>query len=346
MNKRRAITIKDIARKFNCSPSTVSRALNNHPSINVYTRKNIQEYAEKLGYQPNKASLSLLNKKTYTVGVIVPNITGYFNAAILDGIQTILEPQGYALNIFQTNEFYEAEVNFIHKLLANRVDGIFVSVASETKDYSHFEKVIQQEIPLIFFDRGCAVEANLVRVDHYSGAVMAVEHLIQMGCRRIAHLKGPEGLSVTQERLTAYYDVLKKHDLPIKEEYILAAGFRTIKGVYPTQKLLALPEPPDGIFAVNDNIAMAAMHVIREHGLRVPDDIAIVGFDDEPHAAYCFPTLSTIAQPTLELGKEAALLFLQQIQTEVEHFTVKEVVLPSQLIIRNSSLKNHPPTTS
>ncbi len=111
---------------------------------------------------------------------------------------------------------------------------------------------------------------------------MAVEHLIQMGCQRIAHLKGPEGLSVTQERLTAYLDVLRKHGLAIREEYILPTGFRTFKGAYPTKKLLALAEPPDGIFAVKDNIAMAAMHVIREHGLTVPDDIAVIGFDDEP----------------------------------------------------------------
>ncbi len=150
MSKPKIITIKDIARKFNCSPSTVSRALKDHPSINVYTRKHIQEYAQKLGYQPNRVSLSLLNKKTYNVGVIVPNITGYFNAAILDGIQTILEPQGYTVSIFQTKEFYEPEVSYINNLLANRVDGIFVSVSSETKDYSHFQRVMEQEVPLIY----------------------------------------------------------------------------------------------------------------------------------------------------------------------------------------------------
>lgn len=339
MSKPKIITIKDIARKFNCSPSTVSRALKDHPSINVHTRKHIQEYAQKLGYQPNRISLSLLNKKTYNVGVIVPNITGYFNAAILDGIQTILEPQGYTVSIFQTKEFYEPEVSYINNLLAHRVDGIFVSVSSETKDYSHFERVLAQQVPLILFDRDCEIAAPTVRVDHYSGAVMAVEHLIQMGCRRIAHLKGPEGLSVTEERLAAYLDVLKKHNLAIREEYILSTGFRTFKGAYPTKKLLALPNPPDGIFAVNDNIAMAAMHVIREQGLKVPDDIAVIGFDDEPHAAYCHPTLSTIKQPTVELGKEVAMLFLNQIQGEQQQTLKQEIVLPSELVIRNSSLK-------
>lgn len=335
----RAVTIKDIAARFHCSPSTVSRALNNHPSINEYTRKHIQEYAEQVGYQKNSVSLSLLNKKTFSVGVIVPYITGFFNASVLDGIQSVLEPLGYTLTILHSKEFFEPEVNIVEKLIANRVDGIFISAASETRDFSHYEKILRANIPLILFDRDCPFPAHKVRVDHFSGAVMATEHLIRMGCKRIAHLKGPEGLSVSEVRLEGYLEALRRNNLPIDESLIRPAGFKAMKGVYPTRQLLELPYPPDGIFAVNDNVAIAAMRVIREKGLKIPDDVAVVGFDNEPHAQFLTPSLTTIEQPSLELGREVAHIFLNHIKPENEPYPAQEIILPTQLIIRESSLK-------
>lgn len=338
MKKGKSVTIKDIARKFKCSPSTVSRALNNNLSINEHTRKNIQEYAEKMGYQRNAISLSLVNQKTWTIGIIVPNIIGYFFAAVIDGIQSTLEPLGYTLTIFQTKEFVELEVNYIKKLLSIRVDGIFVCVAQETKEFSHFETVIKQGVPLIFFDRSCSFKTHHVTVDQFSGAVMAVEHLVKMGCKRIAHLKGPQGLTIAQQRFEAYLQVLKKHNLPILDELIIPTGFTIWKGVYPVKQLLDLPIPPDAIFAANDQIALAAMHVIKERGLEVPKDIAVVGFDNEPHTAYCYPTITTVAQPTIDMGREAAQIFINQVNAE-EEFPIQNINLPAELIIRESSLK-------
>lgn len=339
MRQEKPPTIKDIAKKFNCSPSTVSRALNNHTSINIHTRQNIQEYAEKVGYQRNKTALNLLNSKTYTIGVVVPNITSYFNAAIIDGMQKVLEPLGYALMIFITKEMYDSEVKFIEKLLSNNADGIFVSISSETRDFSHFKKVMDRGIPLIFFDRECDFPTHRVGIDHYLSAKMAVQHLIEMGCRRIAHLKGPEGLAVTQSRLKAYLDTLKEYGLPIDENLIQSAGFKGIKAVFPTRKLLALDEIPDGIFATNDETAVAAMHTIQQHGLKIPQDIAVIGFDNEPSTAFNNPSLSTIFQPRAELGEEVAHVFLQDLNDKTGNYPMQHIVLPTQLIIRDSTLK-------
>ena len=248
MQYGKPVTIKDIAKRFNCSPSTVSRALNDHLSINLHTRRNIQEYAREVGYQRNKTAVNFSRSKTETVGVMVPSIISFFDSAIIDGMQKVLEPAGYALNIFQTKETFHSEVNFIEKLLNNNADGIFVSVSSETRDYSHFEKVNQRGIPLILFDRNCDFPAHKVRVDHYLSARMAVQHLIDMGCRRIAHLKGPDGLEVSHRRLQGYVDTLEEAGLPIDEALIETAGFQGAKAVFPTRKLLKLKEIPDGLF--------------------------------------------------------------------------------------------------
>ncbi len=346
MSRHRSVTIKDIAKRFNCSPSTVSRALNNHPSINEHTRRNIQEYAVEIDYQRNSVSLSLLNQQTFTIGVVLPEVVGFFESAVIDGIQSVTQPSGYTLNICLTKESHKLEVEYIQKLMSIRVDGMIVEVAQETQDFTHLEQITRRKVPLILIDRDCpSILAHRIRVDDYKGAFQATEHLIRMGCRRIAHLRGPKGLSISENRLNGYLDALRAGGVPIQEQYILPAGFSVERALYPMQQLLSLCEAPDGLFAVNDNIAIGAMHVIREQGLRIPEDIAVVGFDNDPHAAYYTPSLSTVAQPALELGKEAGRLFLEQakrLESEEEALTqeeFEEIILPTELIIRNSSLR-------
>lgn len=348
MSRHRSVTIKDIARRFNCSPSTVSRALNDHPSINALTRLNIQEYAREIDYQRNSVSLSLLNQQSYTIGVVLPDVAGFFEAAVIDGIQSIIHPNGYTLNICLTRESHKLEAEYIKKLLSVRVDGIFVEVAQETQDFAHLEQITRRRVPLILIDRDCpTLPAHRVTVDDYNGAFLAVEHLIRVGCQRIAHLSGPKGLSVSEHRLQGYLDALRKYGHPFRPEYLLPAGFSVDRALYPMQQLLEMAEPPDGLFAVNDNIAIGAMHVIRERGLRIPEDIAVVGFDNDAHAAYYSPSLSTVAQPAFELGKVAARLFLDQVKLldKPEETPLPSpadfdrIVLPSELIIRDSSLR-------
>ncbi len=331
------ITIKDIARKFKCSPSTVSRALNDNPVINEETRKTIQEYAERMGYQRNIISLSLLNKSSKTLGVILPNINHFHESSMLEGLQSTFQPLGYLLNICVTNESYELEKQYIERLLANRVDGIFLSISQETYDgghYEHIEKVIRRDIPLVYIDRKYdAALANGVIVDDYDGAFMATQHLIEIGCRRIAHLRGPKGLTVSEYRFNGYRDCLLKHNLEVDEALICTTNFEVESAIEPTKYLLNLPERPDAIFGVNDHVCIGAMSVIREQNIKIPQEIALVGFDDSPIAQYFSPPLSSVQRQSRQIGLEASELLLAQLNNKV----LDSKVLASKLIIRDSS---------
>lgn len=342
MNTKRPVTIKDIAKKFKCSPSTVSRALNNHYSINEDTRKNIQEYAQRIGYQRNSVSLSLLNKLTGSLGIIVPTISNYYESSVIDGLHSALQPLGYSLTICVTNESSRLEAEYISRLLANRVEGIFLSVSQDTYDSGqcvHLETVLQRQIPLIFIDRDYAgLNASRVTVDDYHGAYAVVEHLVKMGCKRIAHLKGPNGLTVSEQRLSGYLDCLKRYQLPIDDELIINTNFKIDSAVVPTKNLLDLAPPPDAIFGVNDQVTIGAMRVIKDRGLQIPQDVALVGFDNSPTSAYTYPSLTTVARPGREIGTEAARLFLRQLNT-TDDFSEETIILPSNLIIRESSLR-------
>lgn len=331
------ITIKDIARKFKCSPSTVSRALNDNPVINEETRKTIHEYAEKMGYQRNIISLSLLNKSSKTLGVILPNINHFHESSMLEGLQSTFQPLGYLLNICVTNESYELEKQYIERLLANRVDGIFLSISQETYDgghYEHIEKVVRRDIPLVYIDRKYdAALANGVIVDDYDGAFMATQHLIEIGCKKIAHLRGPKGLTVSEYRFNGYRDCLLKHNFPIDETLICTTNFEVESAIEPTKYLLDLPERPDAIFGVNDHVCIGAMSVIRQKNILIPQEIALVGFDDSPIAQYFCPPLSSVQRQSRQIGLEASELLLGQLNNHI----LDSKVLPSKLIIRDSS---------
>lgn len=339
MNK--PITIKDIARKFKCSPSTVSRALNNHPSINEDTRRNLQEYAQKAGYQRNQVSLNLLNKKTASIGVIVPTINNYYESAVIEGIDAVLQPLGYTLNICVTNERYLLESEYVAKLLSNRVEGIFLSVSQETYDsghYEHLEDAGKRSVPLIFIDRDYeGFAAGSVTIDDYHGAYAAVEHLISIGRTRIAHLKGPNGMAVAEQRFRGYVSCLKKYGIPVDDSLIVNTNFKVESALEPTAHLLQLTPPPDAIFGVNDQVAIGAMKVIRGKGLLVPGDIAVVGFDDSPISAYISPSLTSVARPGRQIGEEAAKIFLNSLPGVTKSDKPVQIVLPSQLVVRDSS---------
>lgn len=337
MNK--PVTIKDIAKKFKCSPSTVSRALNNHPSINEDTRRNLQEYAQKVGYQRNQVSLSLLNKKTANVGVIVPTINNYYESAIIEGMDEVLQNMGYTLNICVTNEQYLLEAEYVEKLLSNRVEGIFLSVSQETYDsglYEHLEHIVKRGLPLIYIDREYeGFATGSVTIDDYHGAFAAVEHLILTGRKRIAHLRGPKGMALAEQRFRGYIECLQKYDLAVDDSLIITTNFKVESAIEPTEALLALKRPPDAIFGANDQVAIGAMKVIRSKGLSVPKDIAIAGFDDSPISAYIDPSLTSVARPGRKIGVEAAKIFKRY--QENGQISNSNLILPSELIVRDSS---------
>ena len=340
MNSKNPVTIKDIAKKFKCSPSTVSRALNNHPLINEDTRRNIQEYAQKVNYQRNSVSLSLRNKKSATLGVIVPTLNHFHETAMIEGLQSVLQIHGYMLAICVTNESYLLEKQYIDKLLANRVEGVFLSVSQETYDsghYEHLDDMSQRNIPLIFIDREYdGVPNSSITVDDYLGAFAATEHLIQRGCRRIAHLKGPNGMAVSEQRFRGYKECLAKHALDFDEELIATTNFKAESAIVPMRRLMSLTKPPDGVFGVNDYVSIAAMQVILDLGFSILKQVAVIGFDNSPFSAYVNPSLSSVNRSSRILGEEAARLFLNNMEGQTRQ--KEHIILPPELIIRDSTL--------
>ncbi|HMB62169.1 MAG TPA: LacI family DNA-binding transcriptional regulator [Eudoraea sp.] len=337
--KKGRVTITDIARELNVAPSTVSRALNDHPALRKETKEAVRALAEKLDYQPNLMALNLLRKKSNTIGVIVPEITSHFFSAIITGIQDVIGSSEYNIMICLSNESYEEEAVIIKKLLKIQVDGVLVSPASATKDFDHFRSLQKNGIPVVVFDRDCpGLEADKVLVDDYAGAFQAVEYLIRSGCVKIAHLGGPLNLSTTKHRLQGYLDALENGKVPVRNEYIAhVKGFSHDDGLKPAKKLLKLQDSPDAIFAMNDNIAISAMHVARNMGLRIPDDISIVGFDDEPHSSYFRPSLSTVWQPVYSLGMLSARIVLHRLMDDDNKKGFRQEIFKPELVIRGSS---------
>lgn len=338
--KNRPATIKDIARKLGISISTVSRSLRNFPEVNPETRKAVLDMAEKLDYQPNSIATSLVKKKTNTIGVVIPSFVIYYYAHAISGIQETAAKAGYNVMVCHSNESYATEVFNVQALTASRVDGLIVSITKETNNIEHFRQVQRKGTPLVFFNRIPEdIEAPCVVVDDYFGAFQAVEHLIQSGSTRIAHIAGPASLQLTRNRMNGYIDALKKYELPVEEPLIVHGDFTINKARECTRYLLALAQPPDAIFAVNDQSAFGAMFEIKARGLRIPQDVAIVGFTNEPLTELVEPALTTVAQPVYELGKIAAELFLARTVSDPKTYVPETRVLKTELVIRNSSVK-------
>jgi len=337
--KKSRTTITDIARELGISPSTVSRALNNHPAISDKTRKAVVKLARKKNYQPNLLALHLLQKKTNTIGVIVPEITSYFFSSIINGIQDYVNSLGVNMIIGQSNESYEEEKSIVQTFTSINVDGFLISPSSQSKKNDHMEMLVESNIPLVIFDRDCTgIEVDKVFVDEYNGAFQAVEYLIQTGCRRIAHIGGPQTLSTARHRLRAYKDALQKHGLSVLKEYMVeASGFAPEHGIEPCKKLLTLPEPPDAIFTINDGVAIGSMYVIKEAGIEIPNEISVIGFDDDPHSSYFKPSLSTVWQPTYEMGMLSARMLMKRISSNKKLSKLRIETLSPELVVRGSS---------
>lgn len=339
MLKKGRVTITDIARKLKIAPSTVSRALNDHPALKKETKEAVKALAEKWDYQPNLLALNLLQRKSNTIGVIVPEITSHFFSAIVTGIQDVVGSSDYNIMICLSNESYEEEMTIVKKLSKIQIDGVLVSPSSETKDFDHFRRLQKSGIPVVVFDRDCpGLEADKVLVDDYSGALQAVEYLIGSGCKNIAHLGGPLNLSTTVHRLNGYLDALKKNNMPIRPEYIVhVPGFSHKDGAKPAKILLRLENLPDAIFAMNDNIAISAMHEAKKMGLRIPEDISIIGFDDDPHSSFFTPSLSTVWQPVYNIGMLSARILLSHLKNKDNQLEFRREIFKPELVIRTSS---------
>ena len=338
MGKKR-VTIKDLAQELNVSTSTVSRALQDHPALKLETRERVKALAKKWNYQPNTLALDLLRQSSKIIAVIVPEITSHFFSSTIVGIQDVMVSTEFNIMVFISNESYEEEARIIEKLSKIQLAGVLVAPSSETKNFDHFRSLQGNGIPLVIFDRVCVgLEAHKVLVDDYRGAFEAVDYLIKTGCKRIAHITVFSHLSTNSNRLRGYIDALKKNGLPvIKEMIIQTEGFNHEDGIVPVETLLKSNNLPDAIFAVNDRLAVSAMRTAKKLDFKIPDDISIIGFDDEPHSSYFTPPLSSVWQPVYSMGMLSVRILLQEIKEESTQF--RNEIFKTELVIRGTSRK-------
>jgi DNA-binding LacI/PurR family transcriptional regulator len=336
---KRHISLKDLANELGVSISTVSRALKNHPDISTELTQKIQKLASEKNYSPNPLAMGLLRQQTRMIGVIVPDIVTHFFASIISGIEAVAEKNGYYVVIASSQESYKKEVEVVENLLKARAEGIIACLSQETKDFSHFEKLVQNEIPLVFFDRVCeSLNVPTVIVDGADAVKSIVRHFHTNGCKRIAYISGPEYLNISKNRKEGYIEGLRENNIVYHPELLIECNLSAKEATEATRQLLNLKEKPDAIFGINDTVAFAAMKEIKRQGLKIPDDIALVGFTDEFHSTVVDPPLTSVTHPTFQIGQEAARLFFQWIE-KGNSFT-EQVVLPTELIIRKSSVKN------
>ena len=330
------VTIKDIARELGISPSTVSKALKGHPDISSSTRKAVQDLVEKWNYKPDPIALSLKGGLSKTIGVIVPEIVHYFFSTVISGIEDLANESGYHVMFCQSNELYQKEVKAVDTLLASRVDGILVSLSKSTFDFSHFTKIRESDIPLVFFDRICeAIDTDRVIVDDETGAYEAVTHLIKTGCRNIVHLSGPQNLQIGKGRKNGYIRAIREAGIQLIEENIIYCDTAEEARVV-VPGLLKRTIIPDGIFAVNDLTAAEAMKVVKMNGLRVPEEISVVGFTSGMISDLTDPSLSSVEQHGYEIGKEAVGLLIKRIEHKIE-LPSQTKVIKTELVVKGSS---------
>ena len=340
LKTKKKITIKDIANVLGITPSAVSKALNDHPRISKETKLAVKQIAQNLNYQPNHLASALRRGKSNLVGVIVPRTTSNFFSSVLENIEKVLNKEGYNVIITQSNESYERECRNIDTLLFTQVDGIIASLANETIDFSHFEKIKAKGIPLILYDRGDNdIDVDYIGIDDYDSSCMVVEHLIDQNCKRIAHIGGRRHTRIFKNRIVGFIDTLKKHNLPFEDDLILECDLTLEDGRQQMEKLLKLPIPPDAVYVASDYAALGALQVMKEHNIKVPEDIALVGFSNEPFTSFVSPPISTVNQHSSQIGRIAAETFIKRINEKNWKPKLTKNILKSELIIRDSSNK-------
>ncbi len=333
-------TINDLAKELNVTASTISRALNDNPRISDETKRLVKEAAKRAGYRLNGVASALRSGRTYTIGVIVPTADRSFFSSIVRGIEDITNKTGYNLMICQSNDSNKSEIEDINALLRAQVDGIVLSIAKETSDYKHFEDLRERGVPLVLFDRVThKAGVSTVTVDDYRGAYKATEHLIEQGCRRIATFVGEhQHINIYKERFRGYKDALADYKVPFYSEYVHTSSLGIDGGREGATTMWALPQPPDAIFCQSDFSALGAMQFLKEKGLKIPHDVALVGFANEPFTAYIEPALTTVDQHPVDMGQTVAKLFLEQIESDDTSTLTKNITLNADLVIRQSSL--------
>lgn len=319
------VTISDIAKNLNTTPATVSRALKDHPRISKETKARILAYAEEVGFQINKVASSLRSGKTHVIGVMIPSALINFFGSVVHGIESLANDAGYTILIYQTNEKREYEVKGLDTFLSARVDGILVSLSKETKDYAHFEEVKKKGIPIAFFDRtNEQIGISSIVVDDFKGGFMATEHLIQNGYKKIAHISGPLHIKGFQDRFLGYKSALQKYNIPYDANLLYKGDISIEAGIAGVNHFHAEGIDFDGIFAIEDFTALGALKQLKALNYRIPEDVGLIGFANENFGEFVTPTMSSIDQQTIKMGKEAFKLILDLIEAKEKNNTLEE----------------------
>lgn len=335
MNKPQ-ITIKDIARELGVSPSTVSRALKDNPDISQETRETIQKYAREHHYKPNALALNLRTNRSNTIGVIIPQLVHHFFSCVLSGIEETAAKAGYNILVAQSNEKYEQEVKIVHSFLATRVCGVIASLAKDTSQYDHYQELLDNDIPIVFYDRICTgINTERVVVDDYAGAFAAVEYMIQTGCKRIFFYTAAAHLEISKNRRNGYLDAMKKYKIPVAESMIRLCDTRE-QAIAITPDLLEQKDRPDGFFAINDETASGILYACKLAGLKVPDEVSICGFTDGAIAQSTDPKLTTVEQHGDEVGRSAIGLLIDKIEGNKEIKSSNKIVR-TNLVVRGTT---------
>jgi DNA-binding LacI/PurR family transcriptional regulator len=340
MNGKTPLTMKDIARELGISVATVSRALKDSPRISPERRAAIQQYAREHDFTPNVLAESLRHSRVQPIkliGVIIPEFTHFYFSSVLAGIEEEASSRGYRIMVAQSNEQYEREVRICQSFYENKVCGVIVSQAKDTKRYDHFERLMDAGVPLVFYDRICTgVNASRVVVDDYMGAFNAVSHLIETGCTRIAFYGSAPTLEISKNRFNGYKDALLKHGLHYDESLTRICDNRADAEVV-TPELLENDTPPNGFFAVNDDTAIGILYTAKRMGFRVPEDISICGFTNGQRAVACDPMLTTVEQRGMKVGEEAADILIDQVEGIIPRDKAERRIVRTRLVVRGTT---------
>jgi LacI family transcriptional regulator len=339
MKIKKEITIYEIAKALNISPSTVSRGLKNHPHIRKETKKNIIAMAKEMGYQQNKFASNLRQKHTNTIGVVVPKLDSYFMATVISGIEKITAQYEYGLIISQSQESWKKEISCISTLFNSRVDGLLVSLAFNTKNLEHFNVLLNKDIPVVFFDRVADYDGCIsIVIDNYKAGYEATSHLIEQGCKRIVHIGGNLLRNVYSERFDGYKQALADNKLEFDQSLVVISDMTGPAGTDTAKKILKMIPRPDGIFASNDTTAVAAMVELERAGVIIPDEVAVVGFNNDPISQVIKPNLSTVDYPARQIGEIAATSLINKLKNS-ESANFSTLILKHNFICRQSSLR-------
>ncbi len=342
MPNEKEVTIYDIARQLNISAATVSRGLQDHPAINKATRKKIQDLAQQLGYRSNTFASNLRKKNTRTIGVIVPRLSSYFMSNVLAGMEHVASAEGYNLIISQSLETLKKEIANADTMFNSRVDGLLVSLSGETKNVDHFEPFIRKKIPIIFFDRIHEHEQCMgIMIDNYRSAYEATKHLLEQGYKHILHICGNTNSRVYSERLRGYKQALLDHKIAIDPKYILLSNLSEEAGIEAAEYILKIKKRPDAVFAANDACAVYCMKTLKQSGLRIPEDIGFVGFNNDPVSKVAEPNLTSVNYPGFAMGETAATQLINHLAGLSGLTATNIIILRSELVIRGSSLKKN-----